>query len=162
MKKYVYVLAIALLAMSWAGCQPKNGPDGHHSEMKVIVTGVGVITSDTTIVIHDAMLNVLSGETQMEVRGELKDVTDKLEVTITRSATDRIDEFCVANSCNICNGEETQHLEFNFTGNNTGSSWYAHYNMPQDGDLDYTVSYKFVNYDRQVTLTVQYDYQETN
>ena len=161
MKQALYVF-IAALGLSLAACQPKNPPvveEDPHSQMQVLVNGIGVIHQDTTIVVHDALLS-LSGEMQMEVRGEFQNVVKKLEVFITRSAIDRIDEFCTANTCTMCNGEEQQHLSFNL-GEETSATWFAHYTLPETGDTDYIVSYKFVNYDREMTLTVHYDYQES-
>jgi len=153
MKKIIYMM-VALLSLCLAGCN-KLEPE-KHSDMKVLVNGVGEITKDTTIVINLAEIS-LSGELQMSVHGEMKDVVDVLKVTITRSDTDRIDEFCTGSTCTICDGETIQELEFPFK-DNTSSRWYAHYYLPQDGDTDYVVSYKFSNYDKSVTLTVHYDY----
>ena len=155
MKKILYITA-ALMCLCMVSC---NKPEPEkHSDMKVLVNGVGVITKDTTIVINTAELS-LSGDLQMSVNGDVKDVVDVLEVTITRSATDRIDEFCTGGVCTICDGETVQELEFPFKGE-TASTWYAHYNLPNEGETDYVVSYQFSNYDKSVTLTVHYDYIE--
>ena len=153
MKKLMYVF-MAALTIGLAAC---NKPEPEkHSDMKVFVSEFGEITKDTTIVINNAELS-LSGDLQMSVLGEIKDVVDVLKVTITRSATDRIDEFCTGGVCTICDGETVQELEFPFKGE-TASAWYAHYRLPMQGDTDYVVSYKFSNYDKSVTLTVHYDY----
>jgi hypothetical protein len=163
MKKIIYMMA-ALLAVTLVGCKPTPVPT-FHSEMTVFVNGIGAITKDTTIVVHDAEMNILTGEMTMGLSGDIRYTLAPLDVNVTRSATDRIDEFCAAGKCTITNGEETQHLHFQYDMYEgelwaPNVDWYAHYNLPKEGDTDYVISYQFINHDRNVTLTIHYDYQE--
>lgn len=164
MKKICYVF-VAMSAILLVGCGQKETPTPP-SQMGVYVRGIGDIRQDTTIVVTDAIQS-LSGEMQMEVVGEVTMSISPLKMIITRSATDRIDEFCAADKCTICDGEETQELEFFYDKDVPDSEftskieWYAHYILPRTGETDYVVKYQFINFDRQLTLTVHYDYQQS-
>ena len=164
MKKIIYMMT-ALLAVTLVGCKPAPVPTPH-SEMTVFVNGIGAIARDTTIVVHDAEMNILTGEMTMGVSGDIRMSVTPLKVIVTSSATDRIDEFCAAGTCTITDGEPVQELKFVYgadipdTEYTSSVDWYAHYILPDEGDTDYVISYQFINHDRNVTLTIHYDYQE--
>ena len=167
MKKLMYVL-LAALTLSFVACnnQPVTPPEPEEPEiddptipstMQLFVDGIGEITKDKTITLHNALLS-LSGELKMEIKGTIEGV-DKIRVMVTRSTTDREDELCAFGTCATGNGETEQ--EFNFSVIDGSNTWFAHYTVPEADHSPYTVKYKFINYSRVITLTVVYDYQET-
>lgn len=167
MKRLIY-LFLAALTLSFAACnnQPTPPPEPEEPEiddptvassMQLFVDGIGEITKDKTVTLHNAVLK-LSGEMQMEVKGTIEGV-EALRVMVTRSATDRVDELCALGTCAAGDGEAEQ--EFNFSVVDGSKTWYAHYIVPEADHSPYTVKYKFINYSRVITLTVVYDYQET-
>ena len=152
--------------MLFAACKSTNPPVQEDPEiddpsvpstMQLMMNGVGVIAKDTTITVSEASLS-LSGKMQMAVTGEITGIK-AFRVLITRSAQDRDDEFCAADKCCPNSGDAEQELNFSVKDGDA-SSWYAHYNLPAEGDTRYTVKYKFINYSRVITLTVVYDYKE--
>ena len=160
MKRLIYLL-LAALTLSFAACnnQPTPPPEPEEPEiddptvassMQLFVDGIGEITKDKTVTLHNAVLK-LSGEMQMEVKGTIEGV-EALRVMVTRSATGREDELCVG-ACAAGDGEAEQ--EFNFSALGGSSTWFAHYIVPEADHSPYT------NYSRVITLTVVYDYQET-
>ena len=165
MKKLMYLL-FAALTVGFAACkQPVNPPTEDPeiddptvaSNMQLFVDGIGEITADRTITLHDAEES-LSGELTMAVRGTIEGAV-ALRVIVTRSATGRKDELCALGKCSAGDGEEEQ--VFNFKMLDGAHTWFAHYTVPEQDHSAYTVNYKFINYSRVTNLTVVYDYQET-
>ena len=164
MKKLMYVL-LAVLTLVFAACNNRPTPPEEPeiddptvpSTMKLFVDGIGEITADRTITLHDALLS-LSGETKMEVKGTIEGV-QALRVLVTRSEEGRTDELCAFGKCALGDGELEQ--EFNFFVVDDSDTWFAHYIVPETDHSPYTVKYKFINYSRVITLTVVYDYQES-
>ena len=167
MKKLMNVLFAALM-MSFVACnnQPVTPPEPEDPEiddptvpssMKLFVDGIGEITGDRTITLHDAVLMV-SGEMTMTVSGTIEGV-DALRVIVTRSTEGRKDQLCAFDKCSPGDGELEQVLNFKMQG--ITNTWYAHYVVPEQDHSAYTVNYKFINYSRVVNLTVVYDYQES-
>ena len=155
MKKTIHLL-LTVLALMAVSCTPKP-IQKNTSQMRLFVDGIGEITADTTITVHEVQQS-LSGAQQMQIQGELKNVEPTvLTMQITRSATDRMDEFCTERVCTICDGEPVQELVFNVPEGEPDTDWYAHYTLPKEGEMNYTVQYKFINLDRHFTLTVHYE-----
>ena len=164
-RRCMKLLTLCLLVL-FVACKPANPPAQGEPEiddpsvastMQLLLNGVGPLTKDTTITVSEAELS-LSGKMQMAVTGEISGIK-AFRVVITRSAQDRDDEFCAADKCCPNNGDVEQVLNFTVRDGDA-SSWYAHYNLPAEGDTRYTVKYKFINYSRVITLTVVYDYKE--
>ena len=82
----------------------------------VSINGLGDIPAeglDTTLT--QATVDLLSGETVMELKGSLL-ATEPLTVTITRSVAGLSDEFCCAGQCTSGNAETQETLQFTPAG----------------------------------------------
>lgn len=169
MNKFVHFFTLALLMLSLVACNNKpTPPDPGNSEdpeiddptipstMKLFINGMGEITKDQTITLHEAE-EQLSGKMQMALNGTIEGV-EKVRVIVTRSVEGREDEFCALGTCAPGDGQLEQ--EFNFSVIGGAKTWFAHYTLPESGDTEYTVNYKFINYSRVITVTVVYDYQK--
>ena len=165
--KSTNLLIFALLMMSFSACNNKPTPPPVPedpeiddptvpSSMKLFVNGVGEITGDRTITLHEAE-EQLSGKMQMALDGTIEGV-EKVRVIVTRSVAGREDELCALGTCAPGDGQSEQ--VFNFHVVSDSHTWFAHYTLPESGDTKYTVNYKFINYSRVITLTVVYDYQQ--
>lgn len=169
MKKFFYaMMSLAMLGMLVA-CEPKNKPDtpdeeddapeymdkSKKSEM-VVYVGPIAVAADTTIIVTDVEES-LSGAKQMGISGTIKGVKG-FRVTATRSEAGQKDELCAGVQCVPGDGELKQVYEFNLLNGSTEATWYTHYTPTKSGD--YTVDYKFENYNRTLTIKVIYRYAE--
>ena len=164
MNKLMYFLCVVLLSIGMTAChnqpnqpvaeEPEIDDPTIESHMQLMVNGVGEILSDTTIVVQESNLNLLSGKIEMKLEGAIRGV-DALRVVVTRSDKGLEDEFCALGACLMGDGEPEQ--VFDLTAFDDSDKWYVHYMVEKEGA--YTVSYKFINYSRVVKLTVVFDYQ---
>lgn len=163
MKKFFYVfLSCAMLSMLPA-CgpdEPTPDPDeetpeyldkSKQSQMKVFVDGEE-LTADKTIEVTEAEESL--GGMQMGVFGRITGATG-VRVSVTRSEADQKDELCALGTCKPGDGKLTQ--DFDFVQVEGSEKWFTHYTPVKAGV--YTVSYKFQNYNRTITLTVKYNYE---
>lgn len=167
MKKFFYVfLSCAMLSML-AACgpdEPTPDPDEDEvpeyldktktSTMEVFL-GVAPVKNDTTIEVTEAEAS-LSGAMQMGIKGRIKGVSG-FRVTATRSEAGQKDELCAGVQCVPGDGELKQDFDYNLVGGTDEAQWYTHYTPAKEGV--YTVAYKFQNYNRTLTITVNYNYK---
>ena len=119
------------------------------------------ITKDTTIVVTDYEYDEDLEEATMGVEGVMySDESANITVTITRSATGIIDQFCAAGNCIPGNGELTQEATFNIGSLESMRRWFTHYTPLAAGKQ--TIAYLFNDSTNPtITLTVEYAYQVT-
>ena len=106
---------------------------------------------DTTVT--QAEKDFLTGEMVMSLEGSLVS-TNPLTVTITRSETDLVDEFCCAGQCLPGNEELSQWIQLTFSEKNT--NWFVHYS-PQPAS-NVTITYTFSDGTDERVLRVNYVY----
>lgn len=118
------------------------------------------ITKDTTIVLTEYEWDEDLEEALMELRGQLySDESQAITVTITRSATGIIDQFCAAGNCIPGNGELTQVCEFTIGTMPMQRSWFTHYSPSEAGTE--TIQYAFSDgINPTLTLTIKYSYMD--
>lgn len=166
MKKFFYVFLSCAMLAAFAACgpdEPTPGPEDETPEFldksktsSMVVTLANVpVASDTTIIVTDAEPS-LSGAVQMGVRGTIQGVK-AFRVTITRSEAGQKDELCAGQQCVPGDGELSQDIDYNMMGADK-ADWYTHYTPAKAGD--YTVNYKFQNYNRELNIKVIYRYAE--
>lgn len=119
------------------------------------------ISKDTTIVITDYEYDEDLEEATMGIEGIMySDESENITVTITRSATGIIDQFCAAGNCVPGNEELTQELTFTISSMETMRRWFTHYTPIAAGKE--TIAYAFNDgVNPVITLTVEYLYSET-
>lgn len=118
----------------------------------VSVNEHGEITEEgMEITLTEAEEDPLSGELLMNVQGNIL-CNALLTVTITRSATGLVDEFCCADQCAMGNGE----LEEIRAYGSGMASWFIHY-TPADNS-DETIRYVFSDGTDSRTLVVRFVY----
>lgn len=119
------------------------------------------ISKDTTIVVTDYEYDEDMDEATMGIEGMMySDESENITVTITRSATGIIDQFCAAGNCVPGNEELTQELTFTIGNMETMRRWFTHYTPIAAGKE--TIAYAFNDgVNPVVTLSVEYLYSET-
>lgn len=167
MKRYLSFFLYSLLVLGMVACGPENDPkdpkeevdetpeylDKTKASQMELYLGAVPVTADTTVVVTDAVES-LSGAMQMGVEGSISGVK-AFRVSIRRSAEGQKDELCAGVQCVPGNSETEQNIDFNLMGETSGL-WYTHYTPKEKGD--YTVEYRFQNYNRDITLKVIYRY----
>lgn len=166
MKKFFYVFLSCAMLATFAACgpdEPTPDPDEETPEFldksktssMVVMLGSMTVSADTTVIITDAEPSP-SGAVQMGVRGSISGVK-AFRVTITRSEAGQKDELCAGQQCVPGDGELSQDIDYNMMGA-AKADWFTHYTPVKAGD--YTVNYKFRNYNRELNLKVIYRYAE--
>lgn len=120
------------------------------------------ITKDTTIVVSEYEYDEDLEEATMGVEGVMySDDTEKITVSITRSATGIFDQFCAAGNCVPGNSELTQELNFTVGTLSSMRRWFTHYTVYEAGTE--TIAYTFDDgINPTLTLTVKYSYNDEN
>ena len=118
------------------------------------------ITKDTTIVVSEYEYDEDLEEATMGVEGVMySDDTEKITVSITRSATGIFDQFCAAGNCVPGNSELTQELNFTVGTLSSMRRWFTHYTVYEAGTE--TIAYTFDDgINPTLTLTVKYSYND--
>ena len=119
------------------------------------------VTGDTTLVVTEYEYDEDLEEAEMGVTGKMySDETDQITVTITRTSTGILDQFCAAGNCIPGNGELTQVCEFT-VANESMRVWFTHYTPATSGQE--TIAYTFDDgKNPKITMTVVYDYNMTS
>jgi hypothetical protein len=119
------------------------------------------IVKDTTIVVTEFEYDEDMEEATMGVEGTMySDDTDSIMVTITRSATDVVDQLCAGGNCVPGNGELKQEIAFKVGEMESMRSWFTHYTALEAGKV--TINYAFNDGTNPViNLTIVYDYKGT-
>lgn len=118
------------------------------------------ITKDTTIVVSEYEYDEDLEEATMGVEGVMySDDTQDITVSITRSATGILDQFCAAGNCVPGNSELTQELNFTVGTLSSMRRWFTHYTVYEAGTE--TIAYTFDDgINPTLTLTVKYSYND--
>lgn len=120
------------------------------------IAGYGDVPAEgAEITVNEAQLDLLTGEPTMELSGNLLcESVEPLTVSLTRSATGLVDQFCCAEQCINGNGQQSESLLFSPVGI---TDWFIHY-VPAPGSYE-TIVYRFDDgTDRPCVLTVHFDY----
>ena len=119
------------------------------------------LVGDTNMEIKEFHKYVITGKMQAEVLlRAYSDESNHLIVTIQRSDTTFIDEFCAGSLCRPSNKDFTQVVEYDVIDKVADSEIQIHYSPTEEGTE--TVSYTFsdgVNPD--ITLSIDFVYQAT-
>lgn len=119
----------------------------------VSIDGYGDVPAEgAELTVTEAKEDILTGETRMELQGNML-ATGQLTVSIHRSETKLVDEFCCAGQCTAGNGETDEVLLFETDGL---TPWYVHYTP--DLGTRVTVTYTFSDSEESCTLIVHYNY----
>lgn len=119
----------------------------------ISVTGYGEIPEEgMDLVVTQAEIDPMTGEPMMSLKGDLL-ADGQLDVTITRSQSGIVDEFCCANQCTTGNKETTETRSFTPSGM---ASWYIHYAPAPDSDVQ--ITYHFADSSDSRELRVHYIY----
>lgn len=167
MKKFFYVMMSAAALCLFTACGDPNKPEPPQDEKPEyldetkqsnmeITLGVVPITKDTTIDISEYEENPLTGAQVMEIRGFVRNVNG-FRVTVTRSEAGLKDELCAGIQCLPGDGEKKQDFDYKLPSGQTEAEWYAHFTPAKEGT--YTIAYQFQNYNRSITLTVNYNFK---
>ena len=167
MKKFFYVMMSAAALCLFTACGDPNKPEPPEDEKPEyldetkqsnmeITLGVVPITKDTTIDISEYEENPLTGAQVMEIRGSVRNVNG-FRVTVTRSEAGLKDELCAGIQCVPGDGEKKQDFDYKLPSGQTEAKWYAHFTPAKEGT--YTIVYQFQNYNRSITLTVNYNFK---
>ena len=167
MKKFFYVMMSAAALCLFTACGDPNKPEPPKDEKPEyldetkqsnmeITLGVVPITKDTTIDISEYKVNQLTGAQVMEIRGFVRNVNG-FRVTVTRSEAGLKDELCAGIQCLPGDGEKKQDFDYKLPSGQTEAEWYAHFTPAKEGT--YTIAYQFQNYNRSITLTVNYNFK---
>lgn len=167
MKKFFYVMMSAVALCLFTACGDPNNPEPPEDEKPEyldetkqsnmeITLGVVPITKDTTIDISEYEENPLTGAQVMEIRGFVRNVNG-FRVTVTRSEAGLKDELCAGVQCLPGDGEKKQDFDYKLPSGQTEADWYAHFTPAKEGT--YTIAYQFQNYNRSITLTVNYNFK---
>lgn len=167
MKKFFYVMMSAAALCLFTACGDPNKPEPPEDEKPEyldetkqsnmeITLGVVPITKDTTIDISEYKVNQLTGAQVMEIRGFVRNVNG-FRVTVTRSEAGLKDELCAGVQCLPGDGEKKQDFDYKLPSGQTEAEWYAHFTPAKEGT--YTIAYQFQNYNRSITLTVNYNFK---
>ena len=167
MKKFFYVMMSAAALCLFTACGDPNNPEPPEDEKPEyldetkqsnmeITLGVVPITKDTTIDISEYEENPLTGAQVMEIRGFVRNVNG-FRVTVTRSEAGLKDELCAGIQCVPGDGEKKQDFDYKLPSGQAEADWYAHFTPAKEGT--YTIAYQFQNYNRSITLTVNYNFK---
>ena len=167
MKKFFYVMMSAAALCLFTACGDPNNPEPPEDEKPEyldqtkqsnmeITLGVVPITKDTTIDISEYEENPLTGAQVMEISGFIRNVNG-FRVTVTRSEAGLKDELCAGIQCVPGDGEKKQDFDYKLPSGQTEADWYAHFTPAKEGT--YTIAYQFQNYNRSITLTVNYNFK---
>ncbi len=118
------------------------------------------VTKDTTIIVTEYEYDEDLEEATMGVEGVMySDESQKITVSITRSAEGIFDQFCAAGNCVPGNSELTQELEFTIGSMASMRRWFTHYTVYEAGTE--TIVYSFNDgINPALTLTVKYSYMD--
>ena len=118
------------------------------------INGYGDIPAEgMEITLDQPATDFMTGQPMFKLNGTLNGTT-ALNVTITRSETDLVDEFCCAGQCIPGNEELSQSLQFTFSEETT--SWFIHYTPAPNSDV--TITYTFSDGTDSRELRVSYLY----
>jgi len=118
------------------------------------INGYGEIPAEgMEITLDQPTTDILTGQPMFKLDGTLSGTT-ALNVTITRSETDLVDEFCCAGQCLPGNEELSQWIQLTFSEENT--NWFVHYS-PQPAS-NVTITYTFSDGTDERVLRVNYVY----
>lgn len=116
---------------------------------------VTTITKDTTFIVTNYEED-WDGNPEMSARGQVSSTSDKITVTIERSAEGLNDQFCLG-ACLQGNGEKIQVEELTLGPVNI---WLAHFYPTEPSET--TIAYTFDDgVNPAITLTVKYSYLMT-
>jgi hypothetical protein len=114
------------------------------------------ITKDTTIIVTNYEED-WDGNPEMTAKGKVSSTSNKITITIERSAEGLNDQFCLG-SCLQGNGEKTQVEEL--TLGPVNNIWFAHFYPTEPSET--TIAYTFNDgVNPAITLTIQYNYAMT-
>lgn len=117
------------------------------------LAGYGEIPEEgLDLVVTEAEIDLTTDEPVMSLEGDLM-ADGQLDVTITRSQSGIVDEFCCANQCTPGNKETTETRSFTPSG---VTSWYIHYSPTPDSDVQ--ITYHFADSEESRELRVRYIY----
>ena len=117
---------------------------------------VTTITRDTTIIVTNYE-EEWDGNPEMTARGKVSSESDKITMTIERSAEGLNDQFCLG-SCLQGNGKKTQVEEL--TLGSANNIWFAHFYPTEPSET--TIAYTFDDgVNPAITLTIKYSYLMT-
>lgn len=163
MKKFFYVFLSCVMLCMLAACGPGNNPeqvpeylDKTKTSTMEVYLGFMPIKNDTTINVTVAEEDAFTGTPIMGIKGKITGV-EGFRITATRSEEGQTDELCAGVQCVPGDGKFSQNFDYELVGGATEASWYTHYSPAKEGV--YTIAYKFQNYNRTLTLTVNYDYK---
>lgn len=116
---------------------------------------VTTITKDTTFIVTNYEED-WDGNPEMTAKGEVSSTSNKITVTIERSAEGLNDQFCLG-ACLQGNGEKTQVEEFTLGSLNI---WFTHFYPTEPSET--TIAYTFDDgVNPAITLTIKYSYLMT-
>lgn len=116
---------------------------------------VTTITKDTTFIVTNYEED-WDGNPEMSAKGQVSSTSDKITVTIERSAEGLNDQFCLG-ACLRGNGEKTQVEELKLGPVNI---WLAHFYPTEPSET--TIAYTFDDgVNPSITLTIKYSYLMT-
>ena len=116
---------------------------------------VTTITKDTTIIVTNYEED-WDGNPEMTAKGEVSSTSNKITVTIERSAEGLNDQFCLG-ACLQGNGEKIQVEELTLGPVNI---WLAHFYPTEPSET--SIAYTFDDgVNPAITLTIKYSYQMT-
>lgn len=116
---------------------------------------VTTITKDTTFIVTNYEED-WDGNPEMTAKGEASSTSNKITVTIERSAEGLNDQFCLG-ACLQGNGEKTQVEEFPLGPVNI---WFTHFYPTEPSET--TIAYTFDDgVNPAITLTIKYSYLMT-
>ena len=116
---------------------------------------VTTITKDTTFIVTNYGED-WDGNPEMTAKGEVSSTSNKITVTIERSAEGLNDQFCLG-ACLQGNGEKTQVEEFTLGSLNI---WFTHFYPTEPSET--TIAYTFDDgVNPAITLTIKYSYLMT-
>ncbi len=140
MKRNLWMIAVMLLSIN------------AHA-LIVSVNGYGEIDEEgMEITIDEAELDPLTEDMRMDLTGNLL-CNGTLTVSIERSSTNLVDEFCCADQCTAGNGQLAELLVFYPSGL---ASWFIHYTPAPNSDE--TIRYTFSEGETALTLTLHFVY----
>ena len=117
---------------------------------------VTTITKDTTFIVTNYEED-WDGNPEMTAKGEVSSTSNKITVTIERSAEGLNDQFCLG-ACLQGNGEKTQVEEFPLGPVNI---WFTHFYPTEPSET--TIAYTFDDgVNPAITLTIKYSYLMTS
>jgi hypothetical protein len=117
---------------------------------------VTTITKDTTFIVTNYEED-WDGNPEMTAKGKVSSTSNKITITIERSAEGLNDQFCLG-ACLQGNGEKTQVEEL--TLGPVNNIWFAHFYPTEPSET--TITYTFDDgVNPAITLTIKYSYLMT-